>query len=150
MPVEVSGLQRMLMDRLQEQIVSSPAQQQQADPQHVSQFQNELRSDADMGAKNAGTVQAVAAGDGSDAVKLQAVQSQALTPGDRILANMSSPAAYGMDVQQVTPSANVIGGGLNDLVHTQTAMAEITLNSGIAVNSLSSTSQGFESLFKSS
>lgn len=149
MPVEMSSLQRMLMDRLQEQIVSPSGQQPQADPQHVSQFQNELGLNADMGAKNAGAAQSVT-GDGNHAVKLQAVQSQELTPGDKILANMSSPDVGGIDARQVTPAANVAGEGLNGLVHTQMAMTDVTLNSSIGVNSLSNTSQGFESLLRSS
>ena len=148
MPVDMSSLQRMLMDRLQEQIASPPIQQQQADSQQVAQFQNELGADA--GTKNAGATQPVAAGDGNNAVNLQTVQSQALTPGDRILANMSSPSANGIDARQITPVANIAGDGVSGLVHAQMAMNEATLNSSIGVNSLSSTSQGFESLLKSS
>ena len=147
MPVDVSSLQRVLMDRLQEQVVSPPGQQQ-ANPQQISQFQNELG--ADPGTKNADATQPVAAGDSGNAVNLQTVQSQELTPGDRILANMSSPSANGIDARQVTPAANVPGDNASSLVHTQMAMNEATLNSSIGINSLSSTSQGFESLLRSS
>ena len=147
MPVDISSVQRMLIDRLQAQVNSPPAQQQ-VDPQNVSQFQNELEQGA--GVKNADAVQPVAAGDGGNAINLQATQSQALTPGDRILANMSSPGANGINFRQVEPAANVIGEGVGGPLQAQMAMNELTLNSSIGLKSLSSTSQSFESLLRSS
>ncbi len=149
MPIDMSSLQRMVMDRLQEQTVNPQGQQQQANPQHVSQFQNELELDAGMGAKNAGATQSVSEGGGCNTVNPQAVPGQSPTPGDTILTNMSSPRINDI-AGQVMPVADVTGEGASGLVHAQMAMADITLNSGIGVNSVSNSSQGFESLLHSS
>lgn len=142
MPIDLTQVQREVVDRLQSEVVEQ-AQQGVDSPNDAARFA-ELMDKPD-GAPGAGT-------SGPSAPELGATQASAptrldaaVTVGDRILANM---AANPVQTQPSAAPGTADVAEPADLMKLQAEVVEIKTNTALAVGVVHKTTQGVDTLLK--
>lgn len=150
MPIDLTQVQREVVDRLQSEVVEQA--QQGADSPHDAARFAELMDKPD-GASGAGTSGPSAPDPDTTQAPAPARLDAAATVGDRILANMAAnpvpmeaSAAPGTDA--VAGERAIDSADPADLMKLQAEVVEIKTNTALAVGVVHKTTQGVDTLLK--
>ena len=147
MPIDFSQVQQKLVEKLQSAIADKIPDSSEVDGQQSAKFQEALpgpaKSDVDAPSGSAPRTSATA-----ENVPLD--QSQASTPGDRILDHLASMSKQAHRIDQVGAKAAAEGGDAGNALHAQIEMAKIAGTAGTATDAVNKSSQSTDTLLKSS
>ncbi len=143
MPIDFSQVQQKLIEKLQSKFAEKIPESNEANTQPATKFQEIMsaveNNGADISAQQQNTTAKVPPLD----------ESQALSPGDRILNHLASMSKQAHRIDQVIAKAGVEGGEAGNVLRSQIEAAKITATAGTATDAVNKYSQSADTLLKS-